>query len=358
MNGKKVTLVIPVYNTESYLPECLESVLAQDYKEVEIILVDDGSPDACPGLCDHFAGENENVRVIHQENRGLGGARNTGLEASSGDYVMFIDSDDCLDGADAVSRLVKCAEEKQADIVVGGFRRFCGQDVSQVNCHHLREGAYTKTVDFRFKGFYMYGHLAYDWGKLYRRRFLQENRLRCRAYPFTQDKAHNMECCAYEPVYAFIQGSVYLYRVNQESVTFRYKENFMPVWIAIASDFHAFLKERKIKNIYGDLMAFHIFFGSFFLVKQELQFKKPGLLQAAGKLREYGRDTFVRKAMGALAKGRYLDQIDVLAWKIVIRGASVLFTLRCYLLFAAGIGLLRSLGVDKRITRSRYRGRR
>jgi len=349
-----VSVIIPVYKTEQYLSECLESVLGQDYPHMEIVLVDDGSPDGCPAICDQYAEKFENVRVIHQENQGLGGARNAGMESSSGDYVLFVDSDDCLDGPDAVSRLVKCAEEKSADIVVGGFRRFSLAGKSEVNRHHLRGGAYTKTVDFRFKGFYMYGHLAYDWGKLYRRSFLEEHGLRCCTYPFTQDKAHNMACCAYEPVYAFVQGSVYLYRVNEESVTFRYKENYMAVWIAIARDFHTFLKERKMKNSYGDLMAFHIFFGSFFLVKQELQFKKHGIWASVGKLAEYGRDPFVKKAMQALAKGRYLDKIDVLSWKIVIRGASLLFVMHFYLIFAAGIALLRGLRVDERITKARY----
>ena len=355
MEAAVVSVIIPVYKTEAYLKECMDSVLKQDYPSLEIVLVDDGSPDRCPQLCDQYADEYENIQVVHQENRGLGLSRNSGMEASHGKYIVFLDSDDCLDGEKAVSLMVKRAEEKHADIVTGGFRRFNEHMLSEVNVHHLHDGEYTRTVDFRFKGFYMYGHLAYNWGKMYRREFLEKHDLKCRAYPFTQDKAHNMACCAYKPIYAFVDESVYLYRVNEESVTFRYKENFMPVWISIASDFYAFLKERGIKNSYGDLMAFHIFFGSFFLVKQELQFKKHGIWESVKMLSKYGKDPFVKKAMTALAKGHYVRKINVLSWRVVIQAASLLFSLHLYLPFAAGIALLRKLQVDEKITKARYR---
>jgi glycosyltransferase involved in cell wall biosynthesis len=350
-----VSVIIPVYKVEPYLKTCVESVLEQDYPQLEIILVDDGSPDKCPAICDAYEAQYKNISVIHKENSGLGLSRNAGIDAAHGTYIMFVDSDDCLDGSRAVSLLVDCAEEKQADIVTGAFRRFDGTTVTEVNHHHLKEGDYTKTTDFRFCGFYQYGHLAYDWGKLYRREFLEKHHLRCQSYPFTQDKAHNMRCLAWNPVYAFIDKSVYRYRVNEASVTFRYKENLMPVWIAIATDFRDYLKENNIRRNYWDLLAFHIFFGSFFLVKQELQSENHGILRATRVLREYGKHPFVRKAFSSLAKGKYVKDIHRCAWKYLIPAASLLFTLHGYLLYAAGIYFLMKLGIDKNITKSRYR---
>lgn len=355
MERPTVSIIIPAYKTEQYLDECMDSVFKQDYPCLEIILVDDGSPDSCPVLCDQYAEQYENVRVIHQSNCGLGLSRNAGMAASSGEYIFFLDSDDCLDGNGAISRLVKCAEEKGADIVVAGFRRFNASMVSGVNTHHLHDGDYTRTVDFRFKGFYMYGHLSYNWGKLYSRSFLEEHDLKCRAYPFTQDKAHNMACCAYEPVYAFVEGSVYLYRVNESSVTFRYKENLMPVWISIAKDFQEFLQERNIKRNYGDFLALHIIFGCFFLVKQELQFKKHGILESVKVLKKYGEDPFVKKELLKLAKGKYLNEIREFSWKVLLRTASILLVIHFYWLFVMGIAILRKLRIDEGITKSRYR---
>lgn len=355
MKNALVSVIIPVYKTEEYLEECMDSVLKQDYPNMEIILVDDGSPDNCPAICDQYTKQYENVSVVHQTNCGLGLSRNSGMAASSGEYIFFLDSDDCLDGVETISSLVKRAEEKGADIVTGGFRRFNDSMISEVNVHHLYEGDYTRTVDFRFKGFYMYGHLAYNWGKLYRRKFLEEHDLKCRAYPFTQDKAHNMACCAYGPVYAFVKESVYLYRVNESSVTFRYKENFMPVWISIASDFQDFLQERGIDNCYGDLMAFHIYFGSFFLVKQELQYKKHGILESTKMLKKYGANPFVKKMMTELARRKYINEISPIFWKILIHVTALLFVIHFYWLYAVGIALLRKLQIDERITRARYK---
>lgn len=354
MQETTVSVIVPVYKTEQYLKTCMDSIFIQDYPNIEIILVDDGSPDHCPALCDWYAEQFPNVRVIHQKNQGLGLSRNAGVKASIGEYIFFLDSDDCIDGKEAIRILLKQAEAKKADIVIGSFRRFNDEMISKVNFHHLRDGDYTKTVDFRFKGFYMYGHLSYNWGKLYRKSFLEKYNLQCRAYPFTQDKAHNMACCSCHPVYAFVPESVYLYRINEESVTYRYKENYMPIWISIASDFHKYLKKKNMANQYGDLMAFHIFFGSFFLVKQELQHKKHGILSSVKVLRQYGKHPFVKKAMRALAKGRYIRKIEPFSWKLVIRAAAVFFMLHLYWPLACGIALLRTLRIDEKITKTRY----
>ncbi len=92
----ELSVVIPVYKVEKYLPDCVESVLAQSFRDLEIILVDDGSPDNCGRLCDEYAARDARVRVIHQKNQGLSQARNVGLDASHGEYLCFIDSDDMI----------------------------------------------------------------------------------------------------------------------------------------------------------------------------------------------------------------------------------------------------------------------
>ncbi len=354
MERALVSIVVPIYKTAEYLPCCVESILMQEYAPIEIILVDDESPDTAPQMCDAYAEKYEHVKVIHKKNEGIGLARNSGLDVAEGKYVMFVDSDDCLEDEHTVERMVRCGEKKQADIVVGAFRRFWNDDVSEVNKHCLTEGEFTRSGAFRFRGFYQFGHLAYNWGKLYRKDFLTDNGIRCRTYPFTQDKAMNLECYACEPVYAFVNESVYRYRVNSQSVTYKYKGNFMPVWISIALDFEKFLKEKKIENTYEDLLAYHIFFGSFFLAKQELAQEK-GFLRARRQLKVYGKHPFVRKAMKELAKGKYCKDLPGFAWKLMVRGASVLFALRGYFLFTLGIALLRKMEVDTKITKSRYK---
>ena len=92
-----VSVIIPVYNVESYIHRCVDSVLNQSFTDLEIILVDDGSPDNCPAICDEYAVKDCRVQVIHQENNGLSAARNAGLDRASGKYIYFVDSDDYID---------------------------------------------------------------------------------------------------------------------------------------------------------------------------------------------------------------------------------------------------------------------
>lgn len=353
-NYPLVTIVVPVYKVEKYLEECVKSICNQDYPALEILLIDDGSPDKCPQLCDAYAAQHENIRVIHQENKGLGLSRNTGMDAAQGKYLFFMDSDDCLDGKAAIRLLVEKAEKSQADITVGCYRRFNGKEIRQVNSHHLKDGEDTRTVAFRFKGFYQYGHLAHNWGQLYSRAFLEEHQLRCRAYPFTQDKAHNMDCYVYHPKYAFIEDSIYLYRVNEASVTFRYKENLMPVWISIAADFKTFLKQRNIQENYDDWIAFHLFFGSFFMVKQELQFKKHGIQEAVKAMKQYAQQPLVGQSMKALARGKWVRELSF-SWRWMIQLAAIVYNAHCYRLYVWAIALLRKLRIDNRITEKRNR---
>ena len=94
---KKVSVIIPVYNVEEYLQECLDSMLDQTYKHLEIILIDDGSQDRCPYICDQYATKDDRIKVIHKKNGGAASARNLGLEIASGEYISFVDSDDYVD---------------------------------------------------------------------------------------------------------------------------------------------------------------------------------------------------------------------------------------------------------------------
>lgn len=96
MEKELITVIVPVYNVEKYLGKCIESIIEQTYKNLEIILVDDGSPDNCPFICDLYAQKDKRVRVIHKTNGGLSDARNEGLNAANGEYVAFIDSDDYI----------------------------------------------------------------------------------------------------------------------------------------------------------------------------------------------------------------------------------------------------------------------
>ena len=123
----KFSIIIPVYKVEKYLPQCVDSVLSQTYTDYEIILVDDGSPDDCPHMCDEYARKDSRIKVIHQENAGIACARNTGIKGSTGKYVVFIDSDDFYISTDFLEELDKhCTND--VDIVQYGYSKFYAQE--------------------------------------------------------------------------------------------------------------------------------------------------------------------------------------------------------------------------------------
>lgn len=117
-----ITIVVPVYNVEKYISDCLDSLISQTYKNIEIILVDDGSTDMSGAICDRYTTLDARIKVIHKQNEGLGFARNTGLEVAQGKFVTFIDSDDMAD-ADLVEKLVNGLYEENCDTCIGGFKR-------------------------------------------------------------------------------------------------------------------------------------------------------------------------------------------------------------------------------------------
>lgn len=117
----KISVVVPVYNTEKYIDECVASLVSQSvFGEMEIILVDDGSPDSSPAKCDAYAEKYENIKVIHQNNSGVSAARNAGIGASNGKYIGFVDSDDTVT-SDMFERLLATAESVDADMCFCGF---------------------------------------------------------------------------------------------------------------------------------------------------------------------------------------------------------------------------------------------
>ncbi|WP_144555421.1 glycosyltransferase family 2 protein [Bacillus sp. X1(2014)] len=120
MSDELITVVLPIYNVEKYLDRCIKSVVGQSYRNLEIILVDDGSPDQCPQKCEEWAEKDNRIKVIHKQNAGLGMARNTGIENAHGEYICFFDSDDYI-ALDTIEKAYSLARKEEADMVCFGY---------------------------------------------------------------------------------------------------------------------------------------------------------------------------------------------------------------------------------------------
>lgn len=130
----KVTIVVPVYNVEGYLEKCVASIYAQTEEDYELLLVDDGSTDSSGALCDRLAAQDSRARVIHQENAGLGGARNAGIEQAVGEWLLFVDSDDYLE-PEILAHALALGEQENAQLVMFAFRSVTedGREISQIH---------------------------------------------------------------------------------------------------------------------------------------------------------------------------------------------------------------------------------
>ncbi len=165
-NEPKISIIVPIYKVERYLRECLDSILAQTFSDWECILVDDGSPDECPRICDEYTTRDPRFRVIHQKNGGLSAARNSGLREARGKYIGFVDSDDWI-APQMFERLYQLITEYGTDMVQVGYRKeYVGffrpksliKDVSVLDRKEIaREMVFDKRIP------------SYMWNKLFRR---------------------------------------------------------------------------------------------------------------------------------------------------------------------------------------------
>lgn len=189
MHNPKVSVVIPVYKVEAYLCRCVDSVLAQTMRDLEIILVDDGSPDSCPAICDDYARKDSRIRVIHKPNGGLASARNAGMKLATGKWLFFLDSDDWLE-SDGLESLYAVGEAQQVDFVRyrairsgwPGMEPHAPCMVEPVR--ELHEGMYDRNAILNevyprlmVTQQLTMGAIVGAWGSLYRLDFLRENDL-------------------------------------------------------------------------------------------------------------------------------------------------------------------------------------
>lgn len=163
-----ISIVVPVYKSEKTLGGCLDSLLAQNFRDIEVICVIDGSPDRCGEICDSYAAKDGRVKVIKRENGGVSSARNRGIDEASGEYILFVDSDDTVE-PDYCEKMWKAYEETGAELVICGFHHwYVGRDVVKKPSN---PGVYdTKNYGSEFLKLYQEGFLNMPWNKLFQKK--------------------------------------------------------------------------------------------------------------------------------------------------------------------------------------------
>lgn len=178
MNNPKVSIVVPIYNVENYLACCVDSLLSQTYQNIEIILVDDGSPDNCPMICDEYAKKDNRIEVIHKINGGLSDARNFGIKKATGEYIMFCDSDDYFATPDVIQKLVDYSQIKQFDIIISPILYNFDNVINSTPTYLVDNDLSKMSIIEAYK--YMISHACFlvsAYGKLINKDFLLQNEL-------------------------------------------------------------------------------------------------------------------------------------------------------------------------------------
>ena len=214
----KYSVIIPVYNVEKYIDRCLKSIISQNYDDLEIIVIDNGSTDSSGSICDTYASEYSNISVYHIENHGVGSARNFGLSKARGEFIYFVDSDDYLVGnlfADFADKLVS-----DLDLVVFCYYNSFEEDLTEKSRTEKSlpfKGNYDKDGFIKiFKELFLSDMLYTVWNKIYRREFLLENNLSFEQYKLGEDVRFNLNVYRNVNRIFLSQDSYYVYVIGRK----------------------------------------------------------------------------------------------------------------------------------------------
>lgn len=258
---KKISVVIPVYNVEKYLSECLDSVINQTYKDLQIILVDDGSTDFSGKICDVYAEKDNRITVVHQKNAGAGAAKNTGLELIDGDYFSIIDSDDYIE-LDMYEKMVNSLEKYNADIVQCLFRNVFVND--SFDRKYKIKGNYPKVLTSKI----FLKEYLYDWkyaifaNKVFKSSLLKDIRFPVGRKIDDEFFTYKLVCNAKKVVN--IDNILYNYRMRKTSVMNENNSDRL-IYDRIdcfierynyVSDIYPSLKKKYNLKLYDDLLYF------------------------------------------------------------------------------------------------------
>lgn len=232
---KLVTVIVPVYNVEKYIEECIDSLICQTYKNIEIILVDDGSIDRSGKICDQYAEADCRIKVIHKKNEGLGFARNSGLDVAEGQYVTFVDSDDKVE-KNLIELLMDGVNAYGCDTCIGGFKRIA-KDGQVVFEEHYEEKIYEEDNVYnelftRMLGSAPNKHDAIRmsvWNVMYSMDIVKNKSIRFpseRKY-ISEDIIWDSDYYKYARKVKVIGSSAYMYRITPESLTQKYKPDML-----------------------------------------------------------------------------------------------------------------------------------
>ena len=242
-----ISVIVPIYNVEKYLAECIESILQQSYNDLEIILVDDGSPDNCGAICDEYQSKDSRIIVIHKENGGISDARNAGMDIATGEYIAFVDSDDFIHPR-MYEYLLKALTDYNSDFSACDYFEFSKYNPIPTS-NISSEGTYIfdKLGDknCHLNNLLQGSHKNYVWNKLYKKSYLEN--IRFKKGMKYEDVIFSADISPYINKYVIIKDKLYYYRRNTSSTTLSNPYVFFEHISALEYNIDFFMQNRDVK---------------------------------------------------------------------------------------------------------------
>lgn len=330
-----ISIVIPVYNVEKYLKTCIESVLDQTYRDIEIILVDDGSTDSSGSICDEYAKKDSRITVIHKKNRGLGLARNSGMELVKGSFVTFLDSDDYISSTN-IQELAEIVEKEGADTVLGGFSRV------DVDGNVLAKEAYDfkiysdKEVQSNFFPRLMGSSPTHKdsirpsvWNSMYSMDIIRKNNILFkseREYA-AEDIVFDIEYYRYAQKVVTISTASYNYRVTPGSLTQKYRPDRFDKSVFLYKYIFARLKELGYSGNASVRAARQLFVYTRMAIKQEVICRDRKFSEKYKQIRRIINDKFLRSVISNYPVEKLSLQPKVFLYLIKFRLSLLIYAL-------------------------------
>lgn len=253
-----ITVIIPVYNAEKYIAECLESLINQTYKNLEIIVINDGSKDNSGTICDQYKEKDSRIQVIHKENGGVSLARNSGLEIAKGKYIAFVDGDDYLD-KEYFEKMLKILKEKQVDIVLCGFNRVYDNNIEKVT---KGKSLIMNKEEFLTDILNVQGGAGIVHSKLWKKEVIQGTNFD-KNIKIGEDSYFCIQAVKNVNNVYVLDEALYNYRFNNESAVRKYKKDFPDLCLTSMKIAKKYIEKEynNNKNIikkFNNYIAYHI----------------------------------------------------------------------------------------------------
>jgi len=307
-----ISIIIPVYNKEQYLNECIKSVIYQKYEDIEIIVINDGSRDNSENIIKEWSIIDNRIKFISQNNQGVARARNKGISLAKGKYIFFLDADDYLEKT-AISKLVTNAKHTKSDIIVGNFYEITGkQVVKKESFKNMLFNKYDLGLTETLLEMFIVNnrHMARAGNKLYKLDFIKEFQITFADDVIAEDRLFNLICYINKPVIQVVNEYTYFYNILDNSRSRSLSSNFYDQNISLLDYFYDYLKKESKLEQYKELFQLIVIYDISKIINQTFERTNQKIKLTNMSIKKLRENTLVYETISTVMKEGKFKEVD------------------------------------------------